>query len=92
MTRRARNWFPAQWRKVLLVDGSLAEAEGLAAGTGLITGDLVRSTSAAPAPCPECTGQGDVVVIDLVAQLVSRRCRLCGHRWDVTEPADAPVV
>lgn len=95
MSRRARTWFPAQWRKVLRVDGSLAEAEGLAAGTGLLTGDLVRGTASAtarPSPCPACAGRGEVVVIDLVAQVVSRRCRVCGHRWDLAEAADTSVA
>lgn len=92
MARRVRSWFPAQWRKVLQVDGSLAEAEGLAAGTGLLTGELVRGTPSAASPCPACAGRGDVVVIDLVARVVSRRCRVCGNRWDVAETADAPVT
>lgn len=68
----------------------MAEAEGLAAGTGLLTGDLARGRLVDAVPCPACAGPGEVIVIDLVTQVVSRRCSRCGHRWDV--PSEAPVT
>ncbi len=88
MARRPHFWNSWQWRRMLLLDGDrdLAEAEGLAAGTGLLTGDTARQ-KVDTVPCPICTGVGDVVVIDLVARVVSRRCQSCGHRWDTDEPA-----
>ncbi len=87
MFRRPHFWQNPHWRKVLSPDINLAEAEGLAAGTGLLTGDIARGAEMARLPCPECNGVGDVVVIDLVALVVSRRCQVCGHRWDTSEPA-----
>jgi hypothetical protein len=91
MSRRTRFWQSPRWRRVLQVDGGLAEAEGLAAGTGLLTGDLVRSASPSPSPCPECRGQGDVVVIDLVSSVTSRCCQACSHRWDTPSAVEAPA-
>ena len=87
MFRRPHFWQNSHWRRVLSPDSNLAEAEGLAAGTGLLTGDIARGAEMAKLPCPECNGVGDVVVIDLVALVVSRRCQVCGHRWNTDEPA-----
>ncbi|CAN5555395.1 hypothetical protein BH10ACT1_BH10ACT1_04240 [soil metagenome] len=81
MVRIPRFWQSPGWRKALDVDSGLAEAEGLAAGTGLLTGDLARSTRLESVPCPQCSGPGDAMVIDLVAHQVTRRCQDCGHRW-----------
>lgn len=86
---RPRFSLSPQWRKALQPDGHMAEAEGLAAGTGLLTGELVRGAAIDDAPCPECSGPGEVVVIDLVARLVARRCQSCGHRWESNSPAVA---
>lgn len=87
--KRPRFSLPEQVRRALQVDGHMAEAEGLAAGTGLLTGDLTRGRAVDAAPCPECSGRGDVAVIDLVAQVVSRRCQRCGHRWDTASEVPA---
>lgn len=90
MARLPRFSFPLQWRKALRPDGRLAEAEGLAAGTGMLTGDVLRNRPASAAPCPTCSGRGEVVVIDLLSAVVSRRCQSCGNRWD--EPSAAGVA
>jgi len=65
----------------------MAEAEGLAAGTGLLTGDVARTTQVATVACPLCAAAAEVVVIDLVAKQTSRSCPACGHRWTADEPA-----
>lgn len=73
------------WQKVLQVDSDHAEIEGLAAGTGLLTGDLTRSAAASNVPCPRCGKPGEVTAIDLVAQVTHRRCRSCAHAWSISE-------
>lgn len=83
--RSSRRWLAARLPRALRVDSGLAEAEGLAAGTGLLTGDVAR-TRAMWAPCPDCGRRGDALVIDLVANSVSRRCQRCGLRWDSVLP------
>lgn len=79
---RAKFSLPPQWRKALQPDAHMAEAEGLAAGLGLLTGDLVDRSELGDAPCPDCRGRSEAVVIDLVTDLVTRRCQVCGHRWE----------
>lgn len=74
-------WRSSGWRKAFKVDSDHAEIEGLAAGTGLLTGDLTRTASAGEAPCPRCGGAGEVVAVDLVASSTHRRCRSCAHSW-----------
>ncbi len=81
MALRTRFWRSSWWRDALHDDDAMAQAEGLAAGTGLLTGELVRTTPATASACPLCVGVGDVVAIDLIAESVSHRCRSCGHRW-----------
>lgn len=83
-----RFWRSEWLRRALQPDGGLAEAEGLAAGTGLLTGSVVRGSSQTAVPCPSCGGASEVVVIDLVANETSRSCRRCGHRW--TTDAQSP--
>lgn len=78
-------WRSPLWRKVLRVDSDHAEAEGLAAGTGLITGGLAEGSAASTLPCPRCGKVGEVVAIDLVAQLTHRRCWSCAHSWVTSE-------
>ncbi len=85
MLPRPFSRLPRRWRRALEVDSDLAELEGLAAGTGLLTGDLARAAGTAPERCPICGGGAEPVVIDLVAHLVDRRCLACTHRWARTE-------
>ena len=73
-------WRSSWWRGVLHPENRLASVEGLAAGTGLLTGSVARSTTVV-AHCPACAAGGEVVVIDLVDHAVSLRCPSCGHRW-----------
>lgn len=86
MTAHLRFWQSAAWRKAFQPDSGIAEAEGLAAGTGLLTGDVVRSSDVPPARCPVCDHAAEVVVIDLVAHQTKRSCPSCGHRWVTDEP------
>ena len=81
-------WRSVKWRKALQVDVDHAEAEGRAAGTGLITGDLVQKDHVADARCPRCRGIGEPTVVDLVASTVQRRCKRCGHAWSSFEPSE----
>jgi len=87
MSAQRRFWQSTAWRKALLPDSGMAEAEGLAAGTGLLTGEVARTTQVAAAACPLCDAPAEVVVIDLVAKQTSRSCPACGHRWTSDEPA-----
>lgn len=80
---------PRRWRRALEVDSDLAELEGLAAGTGLLTGQLARSVETAAETCPVCGGTAEPVVIDLVARRVDRRCLSCDHRWARVESVKA---
>jgi hypothetical protein len=63
----------------------LAQVEGLAAGTGLLTGDVAerraRTSGLPTAPCPHCGKEGDVSVLDLVDHRLVRTCAGCHHRW-----------
>lgn len=77
------------WQKVLRVDSDHAAAEGLAAGTGLITGGLTEGSAVGTAPCPRCGKLGEAVAIDLVAKMTHRRCRSCAHSWVTNEAAPA---
>lgn len=70
-----RSWLSSRWRKVLQVDSDLAEAEGLAAGTGLLTGSLADEVDVPEDSCPRCHSAGEVVSIDLLDGEVVRRCR-----------------
>ncbi len=78
---RLRFWHSDGWRRILKVDSDLAEAEGLAAGTGLLTGSLVEDAALPRAECPRCSGTGEVVSIDLLDGEVVRRCRSCAQAW-----------
>jgi hypothetical protein len=86
MTERGRFWRSNRWREALRPDSDLAQAEGLAAGTGLLTGTVVRSAGQhkvlAPNPaCPSCHGSSEIVVVDLIVQATTLRCQSCGRRW-----------
>lgn len=92
MTLRTRYRQARRWRQALRPDADLAQAEGLAAGLGLLTGDVVRSGSLAsvdtPA-CPTCGGSSEVAVVDLVGRSTTVRCRACGRRWTTDHAAEA---
>lgn len=81
----ARFWHSPRWRNLLRVDSDLAEAEGLAAGTGLLTGHLADASIVSDASCPRCGGPGEVTAIDLIASDVSRRCLQCAWTWTAVE-------
>lgn len=88
MERQRPRWTD-RWRAAVRPDSDLAEAEGLAAGTGLLTGEVARQATARidPArlpPCPDCGETSEVVVVDLVAETTTHRCVGCGHRWTVS--------
>jgi hypothetical protein len=86
MAERARFWRSNRWREALRPDSDLAQAEGLAAGTGLLTGTVARSAGQrkvlVPNPqCPQCSGTSEIVVVDLIVQSTTLRCTSCGRRW-----------
>ena len=86
MSERGRFWRSSRWREALRPDSDLAQAEGLAAGTGLLTGTVARSVgtrkvSLHDARCPGCDGPSEIVVVDLVAEATTLRCTECGRRW-----------
>ena len=86
MAERARFWRSNRWREALRPDSELAQAEGLAAGTGLLTGTVARSAGQrkvlVPNPqCPQCSGTSEIVVVDLIVQSTTLRCTSCGRRW-----------
>lgn len=81
-----RFWRTSKWREALRPDSDLAQAEGLAAGTGLLTGTVARTAgqskvSVPNEPCPACHSESEIVVVDLVVHATTRRCRSCGRRW-----------
>lgn len=86
MSERARFWRSSRWREALRPDSDLAQAEGLAAGTGLLTGTVARSAGAtkvadAHPDCPSCSGPSEIVVVDLIVHATTLRCLECGRRW-----------
>jgi hypothetical protein len=86
MSVRGRSLLPKRWRDAIRPDDDLAAAEGLAAGTGLLTGEVARTSTrpAAASSCPSCARPGDVVVVDLVLESTTMRCTSCGRRWTVS--------
>ena len=92
MSVRTRFRRAKRWREALRPDADLAQAEGLAAGLGLLTGDVVRTGSRAtvdtPA-CPACGGASEVAVVDLVGRSTTVRCRACGRRWTTDHAVEA---
>ena len=92
MPDRVRSFISKRWRDALRPDSDLAEAEGLAAGTGLLTGTIARSshrTQIAP-PCPVCHGDGEIVVVDLIVRATTTRCTDCGRRWTTQDLPPTP--
>ena len=85
-----------RWRDAIRPDADLAAAEGLAAGTGLLTGELARTTThvhPSMLACPVCQGESEVLVVDLVARSTTLRCQACGRRWvsERVAPGSAPA-
>lgn len=87
MTARGRFWRTSRFREVLRPDSDLAEAEGLAAGTGLLTGTVARTAGAqrvvSDAACPACQGDSEIVVVDLIVGVTTLRCQSCARRWTI---------
>ena len=86
MADRTRFWRSSRWRDALRPDADLAQAEGLAAGTGLLTGTVAKTAGPRKIlrpspPCPSCGGESEIVVVDLVAEATTLRCTDCRHRW-----------
>lgn len=86
MSERARFWRANRWRDALRPDSDLAIAEGLAAGTGLLTGTVARTAgsgkvAAIDIDCAACGTPAEIVVVDLVADSTTLRCPSCGRRW-----------
>lgn len=72
-----------------------AHAEGLAAGTGLLTGAaaarISRHTDFPDERCPQCGGRGEVLVVDLVDRRARCVCVECAHAWSTaTIPPSVP--
>ena len=86
MAERERFWRSNRWRDALRPDTDLAQAEGLAAGTGLLTGTVAKTATShkvavANPTCPACTGESEIVVVDLIVGATTLRCQACGRRW-----------
>ncbi len=86
MADRGRFWRSQRIREALRPDSDLAEVEGLAAGTGLLTGAVARSAGAhkvagIDAACPSCGGTSEIVVVDLIVGATALRCQDCARRW-----------
>ena len=86
MAERARFWRSNRWREALRPDSDLAQAEGLAAGTGLLTGTVAKSATLGKIAignptCPSCDGRSEIVVVDLIVHATTLRCQSCGRRW-----------
>jgi len=84
-------WRTPRWRGIFAIDDDLAEAEGLAAGTGLLTGSFAGRDVVTHTRCPRCSGPGapEVEAVDLVGSTVALRCPGCGHAWHAPKPARA---
>lgn len=61
-----------------------AREEGLAAGTGLLTGRVVERSVPDVVACPTCAAAAVVEVVDLVDKLARFTCTRCAHRWNVS--------
>lgn len=87
MADRGRFWRSPRFRDVLRPDSDLAEAEGLAAGTGLLTGTVARTAGAqrvaSDEACPTCGGVSEIVVVDLIVGATTLRCQSCARRWTI---------
>jgi hypothetical protein len=61
-----------------------ARFEGLAAGTGLLTGDAARRAVPTPVQraCARCQAPAEIELLDLVDQRTSWHCESCGYKWE----------
>jgi len=62
-----------------------ARDEGLAAGTGLLTGRVAEQVVTEVAECPQCRKPAVVDVLDLVDKQARYVCTACAHRWTVRD-------
>ncbi|MCB1030092.1 MAG: hypothetical protein KDA95_02060 [Acidimicrobiales bacterium] len=86
MAGNRRGW-TNRWRGVLNPDTDFAAAEGLAAGTGILTGTVARSARRGATQngslCPSCDDVSEIVMVDLVAGSTTLRCTRCTKRWSM---------
>ena len=69
-----------------------ARDEGMAAGTGLLTGSVADGYAADASTCPRCNTRAVAIhVVDLVERKTDLCCRRCRHYWSVSGvPAEVP--
>ena len=69
-----------------------ARTEGMAAGTGLLTGSVTDAYTADTSSCPQCRARAVVIhVVDLVERKTDLCCQRCRHYWSVQGvPAEVP--
>jgi hypothetical protein len=61
-----------------------ARTEGMAAGTGLLTGSVADGYAAAPTSCPKCRSSRVAThVVDLVERKTDLCCQRCRHYWSI---------
>ena len=60
-----------------------AREEGLAAGTGILTGRVAERVPTPVAVCGHCEHPAVVDVLDLVEKKAGYVCTHCAHRWTV---------
>jgi hypothetical protein len=65
-----------------------ARDEGMAAGTGLLTGSVAEKALHDVASCPYCSRPAVVDVLDLVDRQARYVCTACAHRWMVRHLSD----
>jgi predicted RNA-binding Zn-ribbon protein involved in translation (DUF1610 family) len=62
-----------------------ARDEGLAAGTGLLTGSVAEKVATEVVACPQCGKPAVVDVLDLVDREARYVCTACAYRWTVRD-------
>jgi hypothetical protein len=65
-----------------------ARDEGMAAGTGLLTGSVAEQAVHEVTDCPQCSRPAVVDVLDLVDKQARYVCTACAHRWTVRDLSD----
>jgi hypothetical protein len=61
-----------------------ARDEGMAAGTGLMTGRVADTYAGLLSSCPACRSRSVVIhVVDLVERRTDLCCQRCRHYWSV---------